>query len=195
MNRHNGSTTTKVSPSSPMNRTTKAWFTFHYRNSFEAESGAFQQQSEAQPTMGLGAPEWLSTTIRGTTHNGIGGSRTASSDHTRVQPPQRRLGSKDPRVTSSQAFNFHESSWRAHRCTKCKRQEHKCSNPSLSNSNKATNAYGGIREEEEIGDAPRTPRSRSTRFPSLRGEMDWWKCRSRSPLTFPSKSCKNHVRD
>ena len=55
----------------------------------------------------------LSTTIRGTTHNGIGGSRTASSDHTRVQPPQRRLGSKDPRVTSSQAFNFHEFSWRA----------------------------------------------------------------------------------
>ena len=93
----------------------------------------------------------LSTTIRGTTHNGIGGSRTAlnnnsrhnpqwiggsrtaSSDHTRVQPPQRRLGPEDPRVISSQAFNFHESSWRAHRCTKCKRQEHKCSNPSLSN--------------------------------------------------------------
>ena len=91
----------------------------------------------------------LSTTIRGTTHNGIGGSRTATSDHTRVQPPHGRLGSKDPRVTSSQAFNFHESSWRAHRCTKCKRQEHKCSSPPLSNSNKATNAYGGIREEEQ----------------------------------------------
>ena len=137
----------------------------------------------------------LSTTIRGTTHNGIGGSRTASSDHTRVQPPQRRLGSKDQRVTSSQTFNFHESSWRAHRCTKCKRQEHKCSNPSLSNSNKATNSYGGIREEEQRGDAPRTPRSRSTRFPSLRGEMDWWKCRSRSPLSNPSKICKNHGRN
>ena len=106
MNRHNGSTTTKVSPSSPMNRTTKVWFTFHYRYSFEAESGAFQQQSEAQPTKGLGAPERLSTTIRGTTHNGIGGSRTASSDHTRVQPPQRRLGSKDPRVTSSSSFQL-----------------------------------------------------------------------------------------
>ena len=100
----------------------------------------------------LGAPERLSTTIRGTTHNGIGGSRTASSDHTRVQPPQRRLGPEDPRVTSSQDFNFHESSWRAHRCTKCKRQEHKCSSPPLSNSNKATNAYGGIREEEQRGE-------------------------------------------
>ena len=98
---------------------------------------------------GLGAPERLSTTIRGTTHNGIGGSRTASQVTTKVQPPHGHLGSKDPRVTSSQTFNFHESSWRAHRCTKCKRQEHKCSNPSLSNSNKATNAYGGIREEEQ----------------------------------------------
>ena len=123
----------KGSPYSPMNRTTKVWFTFHYRYSFEAESGAFQQQSEAQPTT-------------------IGGSRTATSDHTRVQPPQRRLGSKDPRVTSSHAFNFHESSWRAHRCTKCTRQEHKCSNPPLSNSNKVTNAYGGIREEEQRGE-------------------------------------------
>ena len=75
----------------------------------------------------------LSTTIRGTTHNGIGGSRQATSDHQGSQPPHGRLGSKDPRVTSSQTFNFHESSWRAHRCTKCKRQEHKCSNPSLSN--------------------------------------------------------------
>ena len=55
----------------------------------------------------------LSTTIRGTTHNGIGGSRTATSDHQGSQPPHGRLGSKDPRVTSSQAFNFHESSWRA----------------------------------------------------------------------------------
>ena len=40
-----------------------------------------------------------------------------------------------------------------------------------------------------------TPRSRSTRFPSLRGEMNWWKCRSRSPLSNPSKICKNHGRN
>ena len=116
----------------------------------------------------------LSTTIRGTTHNGIGGSRTATSDHTRVQPPRGRLGSKDPRVTSSQAFNFHESSWRAQTDATMQWQEHtKCSSSSLSNSNKATDAYGGIREEEQRGDEPRTPRSRSTRFPSLRGEMEW----------------------
>ena len=149
MNQHNGSTTTKVSPSSPMNRTTKVWFTFHYRYSFEAESGAFQQQSVAQPTMGLGAPERLSTTIRGTTHKGIGGSRTASSDHTRVQPPQRRLGSKDPRVTCSQTFNFHESSWRAQTDAQ---SNGKSTSAQILHSQippQATNAYGGRREEEQ----------------------------------------------
>jgi hypothetical protein len=39
-----------------------------------------------------------------------------------------------------------------------------------------------------------TPRSRSTMFPSLRGDFDWWKDRSRSPLSFPSKRCKNYGR-
>ena len=95
MNQHNGSTNTKVSPSSPMNHTTKVWFTFHYRNHSRRKSGAFQQRSGAQPTTGLGAPEQLQVTTQGS------------------QPPHGRLGSKDPRVTSSQAFNFHESSWRA----------------------------------------------------------------------------------
>jgi hypothetical protein len=32
-------------------------------------------------------------------------------------------------------------------------------------------------------------------FPSLRGEMDLWKYRSRSPPPFPSKICKNHGRN
>jgi hypothetical protein len=40
-----------------------------------------------------------------------------------------------------------------------------------------------------------TPRSRSNRFPSLRGEIDWWEYGSRSPLQIPSKRCKNHRRD
>src|SRR3954462_2339068 len=31
-------------------------------------------------------------------------------------------------------------------------------------------------------------------FPSLRGEIDWWDCRSRSPLSNPSRICKNHWR-
>jgi hypothetical protein len=130
VNQHNGSTTTKVSPSSPMNRTTKVWFTFHYRNPSRRKSGAFQQRSGANPTTGLGAPEQLQVTTQGS------------------QPPHGHLRSKDPRVTSSQAFNFHESSWRAHRCTKCKWQEHKTQILHFQIPPQATNAYVGIREEE-----------------------------------------------
>ena len=62
---------------------------------------------------------------------------------------KRRLGSKDPRVTSSQAFNFHESSWRAQTDATKQWQEHKCSNLSLSNPTKTTNGYGGRREKEQ----------------------------------------------
>jgi hypothetical protein len=54
---------------------------------------------------------------------------------------------------------------------------------------------GGEERKNKVGETPRTPRSRSTRFPSLRGEMDWWKYRSRSPLSNPSKICKNHGRN
>jgi hypothetical protein len=32
-------------------------------------------------------------------------------------------------------------------------------------------------------------------IPSQREDFEWWKCRSRSPLTFPSKRCKNHRRN
>ena len=99
--------------------------------SFKAESGAF------------------TTTIRGTTHNRIGGSRTTTSDHTRSQPPQRRIGSKDPRVTSSQAFNFHESSWRAQTDAQ---SNDKSTSAQILHSQippKATNAYGGRREKEQ----------------------------------------------
>jgi hypothetical protein len=46
--------------------------------------------------------------------------------------------------------------------------------------------YGRIRNPQ------RTLRSRSNRFPSLRGESDWWKSRYRSSLSFPLKRCKKH---
>jgi len=45
------------------------------------------------------------------------------------------------------------------------------------------------------GEQLMTPRSRSKGFPSLRGGIDWWSCRSRSPLPNPSKRCKNHRRE
>ena len=88
MNQHNGSTTTKVSPSSPMNRTTKVWFTFHYRNPSRRKSGAF------------------TTTIRGTTHNGIGGSRTATSDHTRVSTTTRAFRVQRPKSNKFTSFQL-----------------------------------------------------------------------------------------
>jgi hypothetical protein len=50
-------------------------------------------------------------------------------------------------------------------------------------------------ERKNKGNPQRTPRSRLIMFPSLRGEMDWQKYRSRSPLPFPSKICKNHGRN
>ena len=62
---------------------------------------------------------------------------------------KRRLGSKDPRVTSSQTFNFHESSWRAQTDAQI---NGKSTSAQILHSQippKATNAYGGRREEEQ----------------------------------------------
>jgi hypothetical protein len=53
----------------------------------------------------------------------------------------------------------------------------------------------GRYERKNKGNTHRNPRSRSTMFPSLQGDMNWWKYRSRSPLSFPSKICKNHRRN
>ena len=122
---------TKASPSSLMNRTTKGLVHLPLSESFEAESGAF------------------TTTTRGTTHKWIGGFRMATSDHKRSQPPQWRLGSNDPRVTSSQTFNFHESSWRAQTDAQ---SNGKSTSDQILHSQippKATNAYVGRREKEQ----------------------------------------------
>jgi hypothetical protein len=57
------------------------------------------------------------------------------------------------------------------------KQEHKgkCSNPSLSILTKATNAMEELERKNNGGGQPMTPRSRSNRFPSLRGGIDWWR--------------------
>ena len=160
----------KGSPYSPMNRTTKVWFTFHYRNPSRRKPEPLQQQPEAQPTTGLGAPGWLQLTTK----------VSITTKASRVQRP------KSNKFTNFQLPRILVES--TNRCTMQWQEHTKCSSPSLSNSNTATNANGGIREEEQRGETPRTPRLRSTRFPSLRGGMDWWKCRSRSPLSNPTKS-------
>ena len=54
-----------------------------------------------------------------------------------------------PRVTSSQAFNFHESSWRAQTDATKQWQEHKAQILHSRIPPQATNAYGGRREEEQ----------------------------------------------
>ena len=62
---------------------------------------------------------------------------------------KRCLGYKDPRVTSSQTFNFHESSWRAQIDAQC---NGKSTSAQILHSQippKATNAYGGRGEEEQ----------------------------------------------
>jgi hypothetical protein len=56
------------------------------------------------------------------------------------------------------------------------------------NTTKATNAMEELERKNKGGGQPMTSRSRSNGFPSLRGGIDWWSCRSRSP--FP-KSLKN----
>jgi hypothetical protein len=68
----------------------------------------------------------------------------------------------------------------------------KSASPKSRQSNKC---YGGIGEEEQGGNPQGTSRSRSNRFPSHRGDIDWWKYRSRTPLSFPSKRFKKHGRD
>ena len=55
---------------------------------FKAESGAF------------------TTTIRGTTHNGIGGSRTATSDHTRVSTTTRASRVQRPKSNKFTSFQL-----------------------------------------------------------------------------------------
>jgi hypothetical protein len=52
-----------------------------------------------------------------------------------------------------------------------------------------------LERKNKGGGQPMTPRFRSNRFPSLRGGIDWWSCRSRYPLPNPSKICKNHWRE
>jgi hypothetical protein len=52
-----------------------------------------------------------------------------------------------------------------------------------------------LERKNKGGGQPMTSRSRSNGFPSLRGGIDWWSCRSRSPLPNPSKICMNHWRE
>ena len=99
----------KGSSYSPMNRTTKVWFTFHYRNPSRRNPEPLHNNPRHNPQLDCGLPS--------------GYNRPQRS-----QPPQRCLGSKDPRVTSSQTLTstnprgehkpMHNAMARAHKVLK-----------------------------------------------------------------------------
>jgi hypothetical protein len=64
-----------------------------------------------------------------------------------------------------------------------KQEYQMCSKSSHSNLTKATSAREKLERKNNGGNQQMTPRSTSQEFPSQRGEMDWWNCRSRSPLS------------
>ena len=81
----------------------------------------------------------LSTTIRGTTHNGIGGSRTATSDHTRVSTTTRASrvqGPKSNKFTSFQLPRIFVESSPMHQMQKARAQVLKSSTLKFQQSNK-----------------------------------------------------------
>ena len=77
-------------------------------------------------------------------------------------------------------------------CTKCKRKDHLVLLSQIQPKKQmlGRDLRGRTKEKHKA-----TPRSRSKGFPSLRGYMAWWDCRSRSPLSFPSKRRQESWRD
>jgi hypothetical protein len=112
------------------------------------------------------------------------------------QKPVSRLGFQEPKSNKLTTFTYmnlrgefklmHQMQWQEHT---------RCSNRSFPKSYQINKCHGEIWEEEQEVNPQITLRSRSNRFLSHRGDIDWWKCRSRSPLTFPSRLSKNHGRE
>jgi hypothetical protein len=131
----------------------------------------------------------LSTTIRGTTYNGIGGSRTATSDHTRVSTTTRASrvqGHKSNKFTNFQLPRILVES--KNRCNEAMARAQVLKSFTLKSHHKQLMLMGGEERKNKEENHTRTPRSRSTRFPSLRGDIDWWKCRSRSSPSILQRS-------
>ena len=90
---------------------------------------------EAQPTKGLGAPKW---------------SQKASTATKGVNRHKRRLRSKEPRVTSSRTFTSTKPRGENKPMHKSKGKNTRSAQVLYSQiPPKATNAYGGRREEEQ----------------------------------------------
>src|SRR5215216_4245906 len=111
-------------------------------------------------------------------------------DHKRSTiQPHNRLGFQEPKRNKLKDLN--SPNLRGELKPMHQMQE---ASPSLSNSTKATKAIGGIREEEHKRRTQNSPRSRSQGFLHKEGIWLGGTCRSRSPLSNPSKRCKNHRR-
>ena len=152
----------------------RVWFTFHYRNPSRRNPEPLQRCWGTHPQLNRGLPNltrsFTTRSLRDTTNH---------------------LGyTMQPRGTSSWEHNAPKSN------KLLELQSHtRWSTPLLPNPTKATNAREEFERKNKEENHKRTPKPRSTKFPSLRGAIDWWKCGSRSPLTFPSKICKIHWRD
>jgi hypothetical protein len=128
-----------------------------------ASLGQSPQLNWRLPRIATKAPQRL-----GILHNLIRGPKNMP------QRPLSRLGFQEPK--SNKLTNFHlPNLWgELKQMYQMQWQEQtKCSNPSLPNPTKATNATEEyeMKNKKEINKW--TPRSRSKWFPSLRGEVDW----------------------
>ena len=105
-----------------------------------------------------------------------GEARAPSQSSTKRSPGHQpsQLGGHPPRVTSSQSLTRTNRNGELNTYARMQKQEHqRWSNPSHSNSTKATNAMEKLERKNKGGNQQMTPRSRSQEFPSLRGGMDW----------------------
>ena len=127
-------------------------------------------------------------------HNLIGDSQT----HHKSAKQSNRLGFQEPKSKKFLTFHPNESSPRTQTdAPNAMARTHKVLksfSPKFHQSYKSL--WGNKRGRTKRGrQQMKTSRSRSTMFPLHKGDMDWWKCRSRSPLSFPSRICKNHWRE
>ena len=112
---------------------------------------------------------------------------TKGLDHKRSQ--EHRLGSNDPRVTSSQFSLPRILVERANLCTKAKaRTQEVLKSFTPKSHQKQQMLVGEKRGRTTKNTTNGTSRTRSKGFHSLRGEMDRWKCRSRSSPSILQRS-------
>ena len=109
----------------------RVWFTFHYRNPSRRNPEPLQRSWGTHPQLNRGLPNlarsFTTRSLRDTTN------RLGYTMHPRGTSSWEHNAPKSNKLLEPSIPRFTEGN--SNLCTKCKRQEHKCSNPSLSNSN------------------------------------------------------------